>query len=358
MSENGTKTPGERAPLLLIFAGHASRMAALMRERPNLTARLILAPREALHAIGAFLHLAPDAIRPNADVAAIIHDADPRDLLGAALPGCPARLFKALDRAGDRVRERAFYERLGAISHSPFGRALLDGGDLDDNRIGFYETLLKMDPIIASLHGALGEMRHQAEAVDSLLAFLRERHVLHDSDFRLPPKAGMASLARRLQRAMGRIPAPDVGFSPPAPYRAITSTDELQRIGKAFGNCVAMPNYHAAEYHFRLINGTSVFLVSDEPALLVALRRVGGDLWMLEQVAGPKNQAPPKGTQATLLRDLADVGLKFVITDPQAAYARIHHESQRRRALPDGDEDDVEDEQDDGIDVAVEEVAA
>jgi hypothetical protein len=29
-------------------------MAALIRERPNLTARLIVAPREALHAIGAF----------------------------------------------------------------------------------------------------------------------------------------------------------------------------------------------------------------------------------------------------------------------------------------------------------------
>jgi hypothetical protein len=358
MSESSTKMPGERAPLLLNFGNHASRMAALIRERPNLTARLIVAPREALHAIGAFLHLSPGATGPDAEVAALIDNADPRDLLSAALPGCPARLFKALDRAGDRVRERAFYERLGAVSCSPFGHALLDGGDLDDSRISFYEALSKMDPTVASLHGALGEMRHQAEAVESLLAFLRERHVLLDSDFRLPPKAGMASLARRFQRALGRIPAPDAGFSPPAPYRAVTSTDELQRIGKAFGNCVAMPNYHAADYHFRLLNGTGVFLVSDEPALLVALRRVGGGLWVLEQMMGPKNQAPPRGTQAALLRDLAAVGLKIVTIDPQAAYARLHDESRSRRELADLGEDDVEDDQDDGIDVAVEEVAA
>jgi hypothetical protein len=212
--------------------------------------------------------------------------------------------------------------------------------------------------MIASLHRALGEMRHQAEAVDSLLAFLRARHVLHDSDFRLPPKAGMASLARRFQRALGRIPAPDAGFSAPTPYRVITSTEELQRIGKAFGNCVAMPGYHAADYHFRLLNGTGVFLVSDEPALLVALRRVGGGLWILEQVAGPKNQAPPRGIQTALLRDLAAAGLKIVTIDPQTAYTRLHDESRSRRALADLDEDDVDDDQDDGIDAAVEEVAA
>jgi hypothetical protein len=47
-----------------------------------------------------------------------------------------------------------------------------------------------------------------------------------------------------------------------------------------------------------------VFLVAEEPALLVALRRVGGGLWVLEQMAGPENRAPTKDTQATLLRDL------------------------------------------------------
>jgi uncharacterized protein YjiS (DUF1127 family) len=244
------------------------------------------------------------------------------------------------------------------VSRGPLGHALLDGGDLDDGRIGFYETLSKMDPMIGSFHGALDEMRHQAEAVDSLLAFLRAHHALHDSDFRLPPKARMASLARRFQRALGRIPAPDAGFSPPAPYRIVTSTEELQRIGKYFGNCVAMPNYHAVEYHFRLLNGTGVFLVSDEPALLVALRRISGGLWMLEQVAGPKNQAPPRGTQAALLRDLAAAGLKIVTIDPQAAYARLHDECRSRRALADLDEDDLDDDRDDGIEVAVEDVAA
>lgn len=358
MIESSKKMSGERAPLLLIFGSHANRLAALIRERPNLTARLIVAPREALHAIGAFLHLAPGATGPDAEVAALIDNADPRDLLSAALPGCPARLFKALDRAGDRIHEQSFYERLGIVSRGPFADALLGGGNLDDGRLGFFGALSDMDPMISTLQGALGEARYHAEGVDCLLTFLRAHHALHDGDFRLPPKAGMASLARRLQRALGRIPAPDPGFSPPAPYRIVTSTADLQRIGKKFGNCVAMPNYHAVGYHFRLVGGTGVFLVCDDPALLVALRRVGGGLWVLEQMAGPKNQAPPKGTQAALLRGLAAAGLKIVAIDPQAAYSRLHDESRSRRALADLGEDDLEEDAADGINGDVEEMAA
>ena len=46
--------------MLLVYGDLAGRVAALVRARPLLIARLILAPREAAHAIGAFLHLAPD----------------------------------------------------------------------------------------------------------------------------------------------------------------------------------------------------------------------------------------------------------------------------------------------------------
>jgi hypothetical protein len=90
----------------------------------------------------------------------------------------------------------------------------------------------------------------------------------------------------------------------------------------------------------------------------VALRRIGGGLWVLEQMMGPKNQAPPKGAQTALLRALAAAGLTIVAMDPQAAYARLHDESRRRRELPDRDEDDLGDDLDGGIDGDVEDVAA
>ncbi|MBD0270524.1 MAG: hypothetical protein ICV73_01220, partial [Acetobacteraceae bacterium] len=169
MAADGTEAPKERAPLLLVFGDLAPRVAALVRARPSLIARLIVAPREAVHAIGAFLHLAPAAASPDAEVASAIEATDPRGLLRAALPGCPPTLYRALDRAGDRVRERRFYERLGAVSAGPLGPALLGGGPLDDARLGLFEAVLAMDPLVATLRAALPESTHQVEAADALV---------------------------------------------------------------------------------------------------------------------------------------------------------------------------------------------
>ncbi len=342
MPAGRSEPPKERAPLLLVFGDLAPRVAALVRARPSLVARLVVAPREHIHGIGAFLHLAPGAASPDAEVATAIEATDPRDLLRAALQGCPPTLYRALDGAGDRVRERRFYERLGAIGSGPFGPALLGGGPLDDARLGLFEAVLAMDPLVATLRGALPESTYQFEAADALIAFLRAHGALRDGDLRLPLKAGLAAVSRRLQRALARIPAPDPGFAAPPPFRLVSSTAELQRIGRAFANCVALPEWHAAQHWFRLLDGTGVYLVSDAPPLLAGLRRVAANVWMLDQIAGPKNEAPPKGARAALLRGLAAAGVRVVATDLQTALSRLDAEARRGR-------DDAEDEEGDDL---------
>jgi hypothetical protein len=348
MTQPRNETTRERAPLLRVFGDNlAGRVAALRRARPVLIARLVVAPREAVHAIGAFLYLAPDAARSDAKVATIINDSDPRDLLRAALPGCPPRLYRALDRAGDHVRDRRFYERLGEVASSPLGPALLEGGALDDARLSYFVTLRTMDPVVASLRSALPESKYHIEAVDSLISFLRAHGALTDGDLRLPPRAGLAALVRRLQRTLGRIPAPDPGFLPPPPYRQIRSTTELQRIGRSYGNCLSLSQWHGAQHWFHLLRGTAVYLISDKPPLLVALRRVGGGIWLLDQQFGPRNAAPPRGARSALLRDLTAAGLRIVTTDPQDALARLESEAGRKRDAADdhadGEEDDLDD---------------
>src|SRR3954463_1001281 len=116
MQSNQNEKPAERAPLLLVFCDLSGRMAALVRARPSLITRLMVAPREAIHSIGAYLHLAPEAAQADAVVATVIDESHPRDLLKAALPGCPLHLYRALDRAGDRVSDKRFYERVGEVS--------------------------------------------------------------------------------------------------------------------------------------------------------------------------------------------------------------------------------------------------
>jgi hypothetical protein len=208
-----------------------------------------------------------------------------------------------------------------------------------------------MDPEVAAIFAALRDQYH-AEFADSLVAFLQAYGAVGENDLRLPPRAGLPALVRRLTRALGRIPAPDPGFEVLAPYRRITSTDELQRLGREFQNCLALHHLGAAEHHLRLIDGSGVHLAADEPRLLVALHRVGGGLWVLEQLAGPKNEAPPKGAQAALLRGLAANGVKVLATDPQTALARLYGATRRHRGLQDDDLNDVVDDEDDGEEVA------
>jgi hypothetical protein len=353
MTRSCNEPPKERAPLLLVFGDElAGRMAALVRARPLLIARLIVGPREYIHSVGAYLHLAPDAARSDAEVAAIINESDPRDLLRAALPGCPPRLYRALDRAGDRVRQRAFYEKLGVLSRGVFGDALLNDGPLDNDRLNFYEALSTMDPGMAPLRAILPESRYEAEGVDALIKLIRSHGALHDGDLRLPAKAGLPALVRRLRRALDRIPAPNPGFQPPPPFRLITTTAELQQIGKAFGNCVALPEWNAAGHHMRLIDGSSVYLTADVPPLLASLRRVGSGLWLYEQMAGPKNSAPPEGAKTALVRDLRAAGLTIVETDPQSALSRLISHTRRGRDAEDEYPDDEDDDRDDAVEDA------
>ncbi len=116
--------------------------------------------------------------------------------------------------------------------------------------------------------------------------------MLSDADLDLPPGAGLRAVTRRLRAAMGRIVAPDPGFSAPPPFNIIRTTDELQRAGIDLDLCVALPDWQAGNHHSRLISGTHAYLSSTEPRLLAVLRRLGCGVWFIEQISGPSNEAP------------------------------------------------------------------
>jgi hypothetical protein len=214
-----------------------------------------------------------------------------------------------------------------------------------------------MDPALARLHLTIEGNTYLAEAIDCLVALLRSHGALRDGDLRLPPKAGMPALARRLRTALGRIEAPDPGFVAPAPFRLVRSADELQRIGRALRNCVALPDWNASRHHVSLVQGSVAFLASDDPPLLVSLHRVAYGTWYLEQMAGSKNKAPPPGMRTTLIRDLTAAGQRIVSADPTAALGRLAHEGRRRRGHAGDDLDDLDDD-DDGGDDDIDEIAA
>jgi hypothetical protein len=320
----------ERAPLLGVFDDLAPRVAGLLRARPSLTARLIFAPRAAIHAFGAFLHLAPAAALSDGEVAALIDKTDPRDLLKAVMPDCPAQLYKALDRAGDRLHRREFYQRLSALASGPHAGVLLSGGPIDEIRLKFFEALSQMDSAVAALQAGLREDRYLCAGVHCLVSLLRAHGALRDEDLRLPARAGLPAVARRIRTALGRVEAPGPGFTVPPPLRLVTNTVELQHLATAFKNCVALPQWSAARYHLGLIDGSTVFLTADDPPLLAALHRVASGVWHLEQIVGPANAPVPKDLEVALVASLEAQGLRVVRVDPQTALGRLEQEAHRR----------------------------
>lgn len=333
----------ERAPVLLVFGLHAARMADLVRLRPSLLTRLAYAPRPAMHATGAWLHLAPDVGRSDSEVAAILDESEPRDLLRAAVPDAPASLYRALDGAGDRVRERGFYERVAAACRTPFGDWLL-GGDLDDARLSHTEALLNMDPFVAAMHAALPNPLYLARSVDAVLAFLRSHDALAEAELRLPPRAGLRAILRRLQRALDGIPAPFPGFALDPPHRLVGTVGELRRLGAELGNCVADPRAFATDHWFRLLDGSTVFISCDEPAFLASLRRVGPNLWRLDQVSGAKNGAVGEQARDRLIGALRAAGARVLDHDPSHALSSLWSCAERRRDADDGLEDELADD--------------
>ena len=233
-----TTTIRERAPLLLVFGSLADRVEEFQRARPSLTARITFAPPEAIHAVAAFLYLAPEAGGSDAEVGSLIEQSDLRELLRKAIPDCPARLYRALDRAGTAVRSRSYYVRLDAVCRGPFRSAFLDG-DLNDTPLDFYDALETMDPIVANLHVALPETRHLANAVDTLVTLLRSYGAIGACDFNLPKNARIGAVLRRLLRGLYAVRAPQPPFAVPATLRLVETIGELQEIGRRFKNCLA-----------------------------------------------------------------------------------------------------------------------
>jgi hypothetical protein len=116
--------------------------------------------------------------------------------------------------------------------------------------------------------------------------------------------------------------------------------------GRAFENCLALPQWSAARHHLDLIDGTAVFLASDAPPALAVLHRVADGVWYLDQCAGPKNAPTPPGLRRDLVRGLAAAGLRIVAADAQSSLGRLVQEARRGRGRG-GIEVDLENEADD-----------
>ena len=160
--------------------------------RPGLAARLMCAPRRAVHSVAAWMHLVE--VTDDEDVADRLDRTDPRQLLREAIPEAPPWLYRTLDRAGDIAQGRAFYARVARIATSPNASALRQTtGRLNGPLLEHLDTLGEMDPVISRLPISLRLDARFAQLIATLGAYLRHAGLDPEGAFRgLPPSASAA----------------------------------------------------------------------------------------------------------------------------------------------------------------------
>jgi hypothetical protein len=195
---------------------------------------------------------------------------------------------------------------------------LLSSGPLNEARIHHCDELLEMDPAILPLMNVL---RHslELEALNAVLPFLRAHGVFQEDDLNIPHGGGVHAVLKRLQRSLDRVVAPQPPFTLAYPFRVIRTIRELREIGTTLNNCVRNVRGAGVQHWFRLADGSSVYVASDEQPMLAALRQIAPGLWLLDELHGPEN-APVTHVGSTSLTDaLHAAGIKLLDQEPARA---------------------------------------
>jgi hypothetical protein len=312
----------ESAPILRTFGCHAALMARLLRVRPSLLARLAYAPRRAIHAICAYLHLGTHTSQSDEEIALILDVTHPRDLLRLAIPDVPSRLYRALDRAGDRAKSLSFYKRLAALCRTSLVNALLEG-DLHELSLLRAEKVLTLDPALVHLPNILRMSPSSVEGLSVLISFLKAHGVLSEHNLELPRDASLSAIVRRLLRALDNVTAPPVDFDLMPPFRLIRSVGELRRTGVALKNCIGQTERLSVHYWFALASGHALYLTRADARLLACVRRCGDDLWYIAEIAGPENEKVTELCRLEVSQALRAGGVHLLEDDPSCALSLL-----------------------------------
>lgn len=287
-----------------------ARVAAALRGRPALTARLALAPRRAIHAVAAFVQSsAADRDEHGTDQAfaeRLLND-HPRDLLAAALGVAPhPRLYRLLDRAALPAWPVADYAALDRLLRMGADDALARDNDreIEARNVASVARLLDGDPTLLRARLACTEGGSR-QALAAVLAVLRASGVAEPVET-LPDGSGHAALARRLRRAVAALGSPHAAFPAPPGWKVVASVADLWLVGARLRVCCAGRTWGAAHYASKLASGASVFLHgsgSDGGGgdVLAEVARLPGGVWAVEAIRGARNARPPAGRSADAL---------------------------------------------------------
>jgi hypothetical protein len=308
----GLSSMMENAPMLqAAWRGLSGEVVTLMRLHPGLMQRMTLAPLPAFHSYALYLSLIPPEERMFAkELAAHLHDSDPRALLREALPDADPRLWKMLSRLPLSVLKPESYVRLDRIMRSPVADVALQIAPFDQNTLAFLDELTRLDPMVMLAHRALRQSVRLARVLHSALQILRRLEVLEDDTAlrRVMPRLKPDNIDRFLRRRFGRAVLNVPILPSDSNLRAISRLSELFALGYRFKNCLP----RRKDLWWGLLTGSYLFFewCGEEPAAF-NIERGPADTYALSEIAGPDNATISEATRSLIRDELLRVGIEL-----------------------------------------------
>jgi hypothetical protein len=298
------------------FGPHASRIARLIWLQPSIAQRLLCAPTRAIHAVGIYLHYA--ALASDAEVADHLARVGPRQLLSTTFPSAPPQLYRLLDRAGDRVASWEFYESLAEAAAGPLCKVLFASeGRVDEMLIRHLATLKESDPALRRLPPKLLADKGATSAITAVLSVVRAYGGDGDRVFaNLPESVGVQGIYKRLVEQVSLLEAAPAPSQLPREMQQIMTIGALRDVGKQLNLCVAKPVFGGAVHWMRLLDGQSIYILSDAPTCLIEMRRVAPGCWTFGDIRREENRQLAPAAMRAVTAALRAAGWSLVSVDP------------------------------------------
>ena len=277
--------PRERAPLLAFWGEHlAPIVAGMVTARPSWGARLLLAPREAQHAIAAYLRQRMVAGAGEADahaLAATVDGRHVRDLLREAVPETHPRLYTLLERCGPVALDLATYHAINRCLHGPLGGALLKRHLVVPSTVALVQRVMA-DPVLAACAETIIADEKPLANFEASLALLRAYGLAHDIKA-LQSGSGWRAAAARVANDLGRAQCPVAPFAVPSGWHQPRHWAEVKTIGRLAENCLGSP-LACVGYVGPWISGRLVILCAEDGTGLATVNAAGGGMWWLSEI--------------------------------------------------------------------------
>jgi hypothetical protein len=249
-------------------------------------------------------------------LARIIHENDHSVLVRRARPDAPPSLFPALDRCGETVRSRQFYDDLVLTMRDPVTAPFFTGtNEIDIEFLGMVDRAKMLDPMfidaIASDRIPLGI----ADALNTLLRFMRQTRsstvdiVFKDAIARWRPE----KIDSHLESLLLWMPPPPVPWEGDDKLKPIPTPAALARAGRKFANCLR-------KHILDLVCGEMFFYEWEDPEepAIIGLRHQPPLGWTIVNAHGPKNRALSAETRRAIILRLAGAGITTDLPLPLA----------------------------------------